>query len=197
MITGLTFQDIDQVVKLHKQELSGFLSELGESFLKKFYRQSLSIPELFTFTIAENEQILGFVTGTTTTKGLYRRIIFTDILGFIFIFVNYFITHPSKIMKAMQVFAYPGFVDDSPELLTIAIGKKRQKKGFGRKLFEKTVAEFKRRRVKSFKISAYTKLSANGFYKKMGCKLESSFMFLGEKMNYWVKDCPFSKKDSP
>lgn len=186
MIEPLAFKDINQVVRIHKQELPGFLSELGEDFLEKYYRASFSIPELFTLVVKENEQVLGFVTGTSTTKGLYRRIIFTDILGFIFIFMNYFITHPQKIIKAMHIFAYPGFAADGPELLTIAIAKRQQRRGFGRKLFDQAVNEFQKRGVKNFKISAYARLPANGFYQKMGCRRQSTFMFLGERMNYYA-----------
>ena len=168
IIAPLTSQYIDQVVKIHRQELSGFLSNLGENFLEKFYRQSLYIPELFTFAIKENEQVLGFMMAATATKSLYKKIIFTDILGFGIIFLKYLITHLNKIPKILQTMAYPGFSYDIPELLTIAIAKRQQGKGLGRKLFIKTVEEFRKRGVKNFKISTYARLSANEFYKKMG-----------------------------
>lgn len=186
IITSLAFQDIPQVARLHKTELPGFLSQLGEAFLEKFYRASLSIPELFTLISKENEQILGFVTLTTNISDLYKKIIFRDVLGFSFLFLNYFITHPQKLLKAIRIFAYPGFKEDIPELLTIAIGSQYQKQGLGRGLFEEAVREFKKKGVKKFRVSVYDSLAANGFYRKMGCKLESSFMFLGEKMNYYT-----------
>lgn len=184
-IKKLSKEDINQVTRIHKEELPGFLSELGEGFLKKFYRQSLYIPELFTFVVKENEQILGFVTGITATKGLYKKIILRDSLGFGVIFLRYLITHLDKIFKIFQTITYPGFSHDTPELLTIAVIKKQQRRGLGRKLFGKAVDEFRKRGIKNLKISAYARLPANGFYKKMGCKRQSSFMFLGERMNYY------------
>lgn len=185
MIKQLSLSDVYQVACLHKQELSGFLPELGEAFLEKFYKVSLSLPEIFTLVEIENEQILGFVTGCTRTKGLYKKIIFKDIIGFATVFLNYFITHPGNLVKMVKILTYPGFTDDSPELLTIAIIGHRQRKGIGTKLFNGCVKEFRKRGIKKFRISVYDRLTANDFYKKIGCRFEKSFEFLEEKMNYY------------
>ena len=79
MIRKLQITDITQVVKLHKNELSGFLSELGIPFLKKFYKVSLDIPEMFTYVEENNGHNLGFTSGISRTKGLYKKIIFKNI----------------------------------------------------------------------------------------------------------------------
>lgn len=185
MIRRLTYQDIDEVAQLHKQELSGFLPELGIGFLKKFYVATLHIPEIFVYVAKANDHICGFVTGIPRTKGLYKKILSTDVFGFGILLMNYFITHPTSFLKCIKLLAYPGFSEDGPELLTIAIGKKWRGCGWGRKLFHKTVAEFHKMGISRFKISAYDRLPSNGFYKKMGCRLGTSFDFLGEKMNYY------------
>lgn len=185
MISKLSNKDIPQVVKIHMDELHGFLSQLGEDFLYKFYQVSLSIPEMFTVVEKENEQILGFVSGASSTKGLYKKIISRDFLSFVSIFLRYFVTHPESIVKSLRTLTYPGFKDDGPELITIAVSRDRQRKGMGRKLFSEAVKEFKKRGFKKFRVSTYDKLSANDFYKKTGCIFEKSFEFLGEKMNYY------------
>lgn len=185
MIKKLANKDIPQVVKIHKTELHGFLSELGEGFLGKFYEVSLTIPEIFTLVEKKNEQVLGFATGTTGTKGLYKKVVSRDVISFIWLTLNNFITHPKNIVKTVKVLAYPGFSDDIPELLTIAVDKHYQGQGIGTKLFKETVKEFQKRGAGKFRASTYDKLPANNFYKKTGCKLEKSFTFLGEKMNYY------------
>lgn len=185
MIQRLQEKDIDEVAKLHKEELSGFLPELGFKFLKKFYKATFTIPEIFIFVIKENDHICGLVTGIPRTKGLYKKILFTDIFGFGILLMNYFITHPPSLVKFIKLLAYPGFSEDGPELLTIAIGKKYRGRGWGRKLFEMVRQEFHKMGITRFKISAYDRLPSNGFYKKMGCRKERSFEFLGEKMNYY------------
>lgn len=167
------------------EELEGFLPELGIVFLKKFYKESLNIPEMFTFVEKNNEQVLGFVTGITTAKGLYKKIILKDLGWFIIFFLKYICTHPKNIVTIMQTLLYPGFTENDPELLTIAVSYCSQKKGIGRKLFREVVREFQKMKIREFKISVYGKLPANGFYRKIGCKLDKTFTFLGEKMHYY------------
>jgi len=185
MIKKMGGADITSIARIHKTELSGFLPELGEDFLKKFYAASFHIPEMFTLVEKKNEQVLGFVTGCISTKDLYKKVISCDIFGFTTLILGYFITHPTQIVKLVKMLTYPGFADDSPELLTIAVDKKYQRRGIGKKLFHETVLEFKKRGIRKFRISVYKRLPANEFYKKIGCKFNNSFDFLGERMNYY------------
>lgn len=191
MINGLTIEDIPQVVKIHKEQLPGFLAELGEGFLTKFYEVSLSIPEIFTLVEKEDEQVLGIASAVTKVKGLYIKLLSKDLLSFIWLLLNNFITHPENIVKAIRTLTYPGLSDDIPEILTIAVKRDFQRRGIGQKLFRKITHEFKKRSFKKFRVCTYDKLSANIFYKKIGCEFEKSFEFLGEKMNYYsykIKD---------
>jgi len=185
MIRKLQITDITQVVKLHKNELSGFLSELGIPFLKKFYKVSLDIPEMFTYVEENNGHILGFTSGISRTKGLYKKIIFKNIFYLIVPLLSYFIVHPLKVIKMLKILSYPAFSEDIPELLTLVVKKEEQNRGIGRKLFQAVSEEFEKRRIKEFYVSAYERLLANGFYRKIGCRLDRSFNFLGEKMNYY------------
>lgn len=185
MVTTLTLSDIEDVVKLHKRELNGFLSELGEPFLRKFYKASLKEPIIFTIVKRKDDKVVGFATGAVKTKGLYKRLLLSDKLGFLVILLSYIITHPHKISKMVSTLAYPGFKDDDAELLSITISKNEQRKGLGRELFGDMIREFKKRGIKRFRISVYDRLLSNQFYKKMGCTVDGHFQFLGEKMNYY------------
>jgi ribosomal protein S18 acetylase RimI-like enzyme len=185
MFRKIKVSDIKQVAKLHREELSGFLSELGRDFLEKFYKVSLIIPEIFTIVIEEKKQILGFTSGAVRLRGLYKKIFMKDPLGFIFSLLSYSITHPGKIVKLTKTMVYPGFESDIPELLTIVIDKNQRNRGLGRKLFLAAVKEFKKRGIDDFRVSVYKRLPANEFYKKIGLKLEKQFDFMGEKMNYY------------
>lgn len=185
MIRPFELKDIKQVVRLHRAELPGFLSELGIPFLEKFYTHSLSIPEVFTIVEKEDEEILGFATGVVSAGGLYKKIISRDILGFGMLFLRFFIVHPDKLRKTFKTLAYPGFKQHIPELLTIAVAKKHQQRGVGRRLFQKVADEFEKRGMSGFEVSVYERLPAVGFYQKIGCKFVRSFDFLGEKMRYY------------
>ncbi|OGG21945.1 hypothetical protein A3D03_03025 [Candidatus Gottesmanbacteria bacterium RIFCSPHIGHO2_02_FULL_40_13] len=186
MIRELKAGDIDQVVNIHLGQLSGFLSQLGKNFLTKYYQTSLSTLEMFTKVEVNNEQILGFATGTVRLKGLIFKIISQDIIGFIFLFMNIFFTHPFLLLGTVKSLAYPGFSQDVPELLTIAVQKKYQKRGIGKKLFQAIKKEFHQRGIGRFQVSMYKRLPAAKFYEKMGCRLFKTFTFQSEPMSYYM-----------
>ena len=70
MVTFLSSSDILSVSSLHKKELPGFLSKLGEYFLTEFYKTSLGIPSVFTLVYKKDGEIAGFATGVETSRGL-------------------------------------------------------------------------------------------------------------------------------
>jgi len=195
VISKLTISDINQVAKIHRKELTGFLPELGEGFLQKFYRHSLEVAEMFSYVVRGNEDVLGFVSATTSAKGLYKKIIFKDLVGYGLIILRYFITHFDKLGRIGQFFFYPGFKQHGPELLILAVTRDYQRRGIGKNLFKQVALEFKRRGIRIFKVSTYDKLPANGFYKKIGCKFEYSFNYMGEKMNYYSYKTRISKSE--
>src|SRR3989344_1850103 len=182
MIRKLSEFDIQQVAKLHKEELSGFLPELGKEFLNLFYETSTEMPEMFTFVYEEKGSVLGFVSGVTDARGLNKKILLRRPVQFGYILLKYLITHPHKTGIFFRILTYPGFSKGGAELLSVAVAEDFRMRGIGRKLFLKTAEEFKRRSINKFKISVYDRLVANKFYLKMGCSLVTSFDFLGERM---------------
>lgn len=180
--------DIARVVMLHENELTGFLSKLGKRFLTLFYRTSLSIPEMCTFVKKVDGNIVGFVTVTTETNGLYKRIFFQRPIHFVWILLHHLLTHPFDIASFFSLLHYPGFSNTIPELLSLAVDRRFQRKGIGRELFEAGSEWFRRKNAQVFRISLYDRLPANGFYRAVGCRKERSFVFLGEKMNYYQYD---------
>lgn len=185
MIKPLENNYISDVARIHKQELSGFLPELGIDFLSEFYKTGLSIDEIFIFIDEDFGTVKGFVCNITEAEGLYKAIIFRSPIKFFLLFLKYFITHPQKIIKFLKIFAYPGFAEGGAELLSIAVDRKFQRKGIGRKLFRKSRQEFIKRGITKFRIGVYDRLSANEFYHKMDCRRVKSFDFMSEKMNYY------------
>src|SRR3989344_8198488 len=185
MIKKITYKHVRHVADLHKNELSGFLPELGTGFLKLLYKVSLELPEMFTFVEEDKGVVKGFVTSTLEINGLYKKIISRSPLWFMIIFLIYFITHPISLIKFIKILRYPGFKDGGAELLSLAVRDDCRLQGIGRKLLIATAKEFKRRGINKFKISVYERLTANGFYKKNECQIVSRFDFLGEKMIYY------------
>lgn len=186
MIRELQAEDIKQVVQIHLSQLPGFLSLLGKEFLTRYYQASLDTPEMFTLVEKQDEQIHGFTTGAVKLKGLTIRILFKDVLGFVRIFMNILFTHPILLLGSVKTLTYPGFSQDVPELLTIAVQKNFQNRGIGKKLFQAVKNKFQKRGTKYFQVSMYAKLSAGKFYEKMGCRLTRNFSFQGQIMSYYM-----------
>ncbi len=184
-IRAMTIHDAPEAARIHVQELAGFISQLKQAFLFRFYSQTLQIPEIFTFVCIENSTVVGFLSGTERVKGMLSLVIFKDPVWFVLFFLKYFITHPLQIVTAIQTLMYPGFSGNEPELLTLAVDERHRGKGIGKKLFLACAKEFAKRGYSSFLISAYDRLPANGFYKRMGCTLIRTFSFHGERMNYY------------
>ena len=185
MIQKLRYQDIDQIVKLYRNELPGLMTEMGEAFLKKYYKVSLLIPDMWTYVEKQDEQILGLVSGIRSVNGLYKKIFFQDFFGFTFIFMSILITQPRLIVKIVKMMDYPGFTSDIPELLTIVVDNRYRRKGIGRKLFKRMVSEFKKNGIKEFRITAHANLPSLGFYQRVRCKKESSFNITGDELYYY------------
>lgn len=186
MIRELKVDDINQVVQIHLSQLPGFLSLLGKEFLTRYYQASLNTLEMFTLVEISDKQIQGFASGAVRMKGLILKIISQDIIGFISLFLNIFFTHPFLLLGTVKTSAYPGFSQDVPELLTIAVIEKYQKRGIGKKLFQAIKKEFHNRGVKYFQVSLYQRLPAAKFYEKMGCRKTGTFTFQSEFMSYYM-----------
>jgi len=185
MIRSLQEKDIHSVARIHRDELPGFLSTLGEEFLLEFYRTSMKLPFLFTYVDDEKGIITGFVSGVESVKGLNKQIVRANLFTFLLISLKVAIRNPLLIVKVMRVLAYPGFTHTDGELLSIAIDRKYQRKNIGKRLFREVTTEFRKRNIHTFLVSIYSDLPANGFYRKIGCKMDSSFAFMGKTMNYY------------
>lgn len=196
MIRKLKAGDIDQVVNIHLTQLPGFLSRLGKNFLTKYYSASLNTPEMFTLVEKQDEQIQGFATGAVRLKGLTIRILFKDVLGFVRIFMNILFTHPILLLRSVKTLTYPGFSQEVPELLTIAVQKNFQNKGIGKKLFQAISKEFHNRGIKNFQVSIYQRLPAGKFYEKMGCCKTGTFTFQSELMSYYMCNSTYAVSHS-
>lgn len=185
MIRPLERKDIITVSKIHTQELPGFLSEMGATFLENFYLASLGVSTMFTLVYLYDNRVVGLATGITHSKGLFKVILEKRFIQFIYIILIHIITHPSSLRKIFTVITYPGISTDHAELLTIAVDRRFRDRGVGKRLTVEIVREFKKMRIKRFLVSVYDRLPSNEFYKKMGFQYKRSFDFLGEKMNYY------------
>jgi len=64
----------------------------------------------------------------------------------------------------------------------VIVSSKYQGKGFGKALFDRIGAEFKKRKVKNLELMSNNKSKAYKIYKKIGFKEEKTFVFMVKKL---------------
>ena len=169
MIYSAEKRDAFKVVKIHKEEIKkGFLSSLPAAFLEKLYL--LIIDKDFCIVAKENDEVVGFMAGTTDIKKLYSRFFkkyFFHSIFFLFPKIFSF----SSLKKIFENLFYPKMEKDLPpaELLTVAVKKDFQGIGVAPQMLELFVAEMKKKGVKTFKVIVGEELiPAIKFYEKNG-----------------------------
>lgn len=166
-------EDALAMAKIHKAEISGgFLSSLSLAFLSRFYLALVQSPVSFCIVAKENNQVVGFVAGTTNLNAFYKYFLAH------YFFQSCIILLPkifSSFKKVLETLLYSKKKESLPkaELLTIAITKQFQGQGLGRLMLAPFIAEMKKRKIAIFKVLVGEELKpAIKFYGK------NSFTFL-------------------
>lgn len=190
MIRLMEKKDCSEVAKIHKGSLEGdFLPTLGLGVLNSIYRGLLKDEESFGYVAEENGGVIGFVTGSEITKGLFKKIIKQEFFALSYHTILALIKNPFLIKNLIQTFKYneKAKEDTNAELVSIAIKKEHRGKDLGKKLTEALVADFKKRDIKKIKVTVnQSNVGANKFYQKTGFKLSGSFQIYGKEMNIYT-----------
>lgn len=167
---------LKEVARLHIEYIkSGFMSQLGERFLKCFYKTiSKSESSYLAVYINEKNEVCGFISGTISLLNLKKDfkkncklIIIASFLKLIF--------DPVKILKFFESYMYASSkkfkVTTNSELISIAVKQELRGKGIAKILYKSLVDFFKEKNANIFKIMVGSNLTeANKFYEKMGAK---------------------------
>lgn len=135
-------KDISNIVEIHLQRFSSFfLTSLGKSFLKVFYKAFLKNPGIL-LVLEDGGQIRGFAAGSRDNRGFFKKLLMNNLFGFAISGVRILITNPLALKRIAQ---NAGKAENNKlifaELLSIATLE--NKKGYGKILlgeFEKEVA---------------------------------------------------------
>ena len=149
---------------------SGFLPTLGLKFLSLMYRCIDEAASTILITKYNDDQLVGFVTGSVGTSSLYR-----SMLSHPFVLVFALFPVVFRIKKVRKVFSIlrhsSGSVRASypaPELLTICVNSSFRRQGIADELYFKLCNDFKSKSVNEFVIIVGKALDANRFYLKHG-----------------------------
>ena len=194
-ICPLANSHIDAVAKLHEKEINyGFGSYLGKNFLRYLYKTIIGCKNgLGLVAVNDQEEVLGFITGTMNLKRFYKRFIrkYSVIAGFL---VLPKLLRWKAIKSFYQDLLYPseGTQYDLPEaeIISTAVSPNARGLGIGRLLTEAAFEEFRKRGISKIKVLVGDRLQANKFYRRMNFEFITHITYNSDKMdaNVYVKD---------
>lgn len=187
--------DVRDVVMIHLTSFRGFfLSILGRSFLKELYAGILDDPTRIAFVFENDTNLYGFVAGTDSPEGFYKRLLRQRWWRFTLASIKPVLRNPKIVPRLLGAFKRGEQTDvreNCAMLMSIAVDPEYQGQGIGKLLVDAFLKEAKERGVGQVNLTT-DKLdndAVNAFYLKSGFRLYSSFITPeGREMNEYVID---------
>lgn len=182
MIKPLGLNHIPEIAKIHSQELkSDFLPSLGEEFLRLLYEGVISKKTAFGYIAHEKGRIVGFIIGTNNMDKFFRSAISANFIKIIYLLILKILANPFLLKNIVETLFYTGKeVGPKAELVVIAVLKKWQGKGIGKRLVKSLENYFEKKNVKKYKLTVYADKTAINFYKKLKYLKLSEFNLYGK-----------------
>lgn len=183
-------KDLNQIVALHIQAFPNFfLTAMGNSFVKEYYKAVLEFSENISLVAIQDEKILGFVVGFGNPVAFYhfynaRR------LRLIPIIILALIKRPQLFQRILlnfqRISSVQGLKSDV-ELSSIGVDSSMTKTGIGKSLIKYFLQLARERGYRSVYLTtdAEKNDSVNSFYIKQGFTLEQTFVRGNRKMNQY------------
>lgn len=172
---------------------TGFLSSLGQRFLRQLYAAIPSCPSGFGYVWEEPDgNILGFIACAEATGRFYKQALLRCGLPMGLVMLPRAIARPSVVKRAVETLRYPGDAADelpSAEVLSIAVSEEARGQGVGRALMQAALEDFARRNVHRVKVAVDAgNIGANRFYERCGFHLAQTREHHGQPMAIHVQD---------
>jgi glycosyltransferase involved in cell wall biosynthesis/ribosomal protein S18 acetylase RimI-like enzyme len=187
--------EYNDLVKVHMNAFKGFfLTSLGESFLKTYYKASLKSQECVAICVRNSSgEIVGFAIGTVLSKGYHKRLLISNFFPFLFEALIIFFTRPNAIIRLLlNMEKSPKYDDDGlyAELLSIGVVDSVKGSGMGKKLIEGFERELLDRCCHKVVLTTDFENNADAvnFYIKKGYSIFYEFItYPGRKMYKMIK----------
>ncbi len=183
------------VARLHAEGIpTGFLSSLGQRFLKQLYIALPRCPAGFGYVwVDEDQEVQGFICCTESTGRVYKQALKRRGL-FMGLPLLKHMLRPRTIKRMIHTLRYPSEVAEADseiptaELLSIVVAEGGRGKGVGKALVAAADAEFARREINQYKVAVWNENeSANAFYERCGFELALQRTHHDLGMNIYTK----------
>lgn len=158
-----------KIANVHVKSLKNdFLPSLGEKFILTLYKGAFKSSDSFGFVALDNKKVVGFVIGTKNMKAYFSSSLKSNFLRLGYLLGVRLLKTPSLLKDVVETFTYSSKdVGPPAELVVIAVLKKYQSMGIGRKLVEALEKKFKNEKIKKYKLTVHADKKAVYFYEKL------------------------------
>lgn len=190
-IVKLLPEHAPEVAQLHISGISsGFISSLGTDFVTALYEGIAKSKSGISFVALKEGKVIGFAAFTTNLGSLYKSVIFSKGLKFIFI-LAWKMFSLRTIKRMFETLFYPNRIKKmelpSAEFLSMVIAEEGRGKGLASKFVKKGFAECARQGIEKLKILAAVDIKPiNAMYQKYEFNLVGQLDSHGVKSNVYV-----------
>ena len=174
-----------------------FMSSLGCSFLKTYYRTAVDFEETICLMADDDGQCIGFVFGRIKAKGYLKRLLKKGFLSFAWCGVILLFTRPKALLRLARNLEKKGGTDgvednqDYAEIGLIGVAPQMKGKGIGHKLLNVFEMEIKRLGAKRLSLTTdyYDNENTLTAYKAWGFNVLYDFKVYPDRRMYrLIKD---------
>ena len=186
-----------QIAKIHLESFPNFfLTTLGYSFLKTYYKSCSKSKEAISICAIDNEtkKILGFAVGCLNSKGFNKKLIFSNLGAYFYQTLILLFTKPVALIRLFKNLGKGNVLSDkgnNAELLSIGVTPDQSGLGIGQNLLTKFEIQVREKGVNI--ITLTTDEDSNDsvlkFYKKTGYTVYYDFVtYPNRKMLKLIKE---------
>lgn len=189
-IHPLKNEDLPKIADLHIEALNGdFLTLLGKNFLTQLYKPLINNKDFDGFYVEKDSQTAGFILGTRASKSLFKTALTSNLFGLLTSLFISLIKNPLLLKNTFETILYTK-KDQGPdaELVIIAISKKFQNQGIGKKLISKLEEKFKQKKIKQYKLTVHAQKPAVKFYESLKFKKIGNFTLYNKEWLIYEKN---------
>ena len=188
--------DSDQFAIIHLKSFPKFfLTTLGYSFLKTFYKTCIKSNEIISICAIDDltNKLVGFSIGCLNSKGFYKRLIYLNSRAYLFQTIILFFTNPKALIRLFKNLVKSDHVKDNgnyAELLSICVLPEKNRLGIGQNLLAKFESNVREKGIKKITLTTDADYNDNvlRFYKKSGYEIFYDFIaYPNRKMMKLIK----------
>ena len=189
--------DSNQIAKIHLKSFPNFfLTTLGYSFLKTYYRSCAKSKEAVSICAIDQDdkKLLGFAVGCFNSVGFNKRLIFSNSLEYSYQVILLLFTKPMALIRLFKNLTKNNNKDDKgnyAELLSIGVSPDQNGFGIGQSLLVKFENQVREKGINTITLTtdADSNDSVLRFYKKSGYTVYYDFeTFPNRKMLKLIKE---------